>query len=712
MKSLVCLCVSALLVASTSTSARAQNRWLPYGPDGGDARAFAIDPHDHQHIFLGTLTGTIFDSHDGGSSWKRVARLDSRDDLALDNIVVDPNDSNHLLVGAWVLDRADGGLYVSNDGGKTWKANEQMKGHSIRALTIAPSDPKILVIGALDGVFRSTDAGKSWTLISPAGNAEIHEVESIAIDPKDPRTIFAGTWHLPWKTTDGGEHWANIGKPDGLIDDSDVFSIIIDQKNPQNLYLSACSGIYRSLNEGGISGSLIEGKSFEKVKGIPTESRRTRVLMQDPTAENTVYAGTTNGLWKTTNSGHTFTLHGDPNYIINDVSVDPQNTQHVLLATDRNGVLLSEDGGLTFKSANSGFSARQISAITQDRSNPSTLYVGVINDKAAGGMFASNDGGLHWQQQSAGLNGADIFSLGETPGGTLLAGTRHGIFRLTSGTWSTSGLTLDLPPEEKAADKIETSAKPKQAARARAASNAAATKEVRSRPSSVAAGKGSRTKHDLSVSTAPTRSASPQQSSTGVYAIASNSDSVFAATEEGLLVSKDEGNNWNRIRSANGTPWRVVTAQGDRVAVADLKLMALSTDKGVTFTPISAPAELTIVSSMALDNTGHLWVGGREGVYVSDDNGANWHTTKGLFVPNTSGIYFDQASSRVLVTSSKPGTIVFAVHEPDMAVNYWEAGWTLRQVRPVGDHLVGVTPYDGLVLQPRMVDSPELKAQR
>ncbi len=710
MKSLVRLCVAASLAASAPVFAYAQSRWLPYGPDGGDARAFALDPHDHSHLFLGTLTGTIFDSHDGGSTWKRVARLGSRDDLALDNIVVDPNDANHILVGAWVLDHADGGLYVSNDGGKTWTANEQMKGHSIRALTMAPSDPKIMVIGALDGVFRSVDGGKTWALISPAGNAEIHEVESIAIDPKDPRTIFAGTWHLPWKTTDGGEHWNNLGKTDGLIDDSDVFSIIIDSKNPKNLYLSACSGIYRSLNEGGISGSMIDGKSFEKVKGIPSESRRTRVLMQDPQTEATVYAGTTNGLWKTVDGGHTFTQHGDPGYIINDVFVDPQDTKHVLLATDRQGVLLSDDAGVTFKSSNTGFSARQISAIAQDRNSPSSLYVGVINDKAAGGVFASTDGGLHWQQQSTGLNGADIFSLGQTPGGTLLAGTRHGIFRLTGTAWTNSGLTLALAPEEKAGDPTA-AVKPKVVARTRAASNPVATKSVKARPSTVVA-RGGLAKKDASVSTAPVRSAPPLQSTTGVYAIASTDDAVFAATEEGLLVSKDDGRNWNHVRSASGMPWRVVTAQGDRVAVADLKTLALSQDKGVTFTAVTAPADLTMVSSMALDNTGHLWVGGREGVFVSDDNGATWHTTKGLFVPNTSGIYFDQANSRVLVTSSKPGTIVFAVHEPDMAVNYWEAGWTLRQVRPVGDHLVGVTPYDGLVLQPRMVDSAEMKAAR
>ena len=74
-------------------------------------------------------------------------------------------------------------------------------------------------------------------------------------------------------------------------------------------------------------------------------------------------------------------------------------------------------------------------------------------------------------------------------------------------------------------------------------------------------------KREKSVSTAPVRSAPPQQSTTGVYAIASTDDAVFAATEEGLLTSKDDGQNWNRVRSANGIPWRIVAAQGQRVAV-------------------------------------------------------------------------------------------------------------------------------------------------
>ena len=100
--------------------------------------------------------------------------------------------------------------------------------------------------------------------------------------------VYAGTWHLPWKTTDGGKTWHNIKQ--GLIVDSDVFSIIVDPEHAHIVYLSACSGIYKSENAGIL---------FRKIQGIPSEARRTRSLMQDPEKRDVVYAGTTEGLYKT-----------------------------------------------------------------------------------------------------------------------------------------------------------------------------------------------------------------------------------------------------------------------------------------------------------------------------------------------------------------------------------------------------------------------------
>jgi hypothetical protein len=75
-----------------------------------------------------------------------------------------------------------------------------------------------------------------------------------------------------------------------------------------------------------------------------------------------------------------------------------------------------------------------------------------------------------------------------------------------------------------------------------------------------------------------------------------------------------------------------------------------------------------------------------------------------LAVTQVDSIYFDDANQRLLITSAE-STFVFAVHLPDYKVNYWAAGWKLRFARPVGDHLLGATLYDGVVIQPLMVDS-------
>ena len=229
-------------------AAHCQGLWSPVGPDGGDARAIAAVPGEPNHLYLGTTESFIYESTDQGASWHRLAKLDSADDLVIDHIVVEPGDPQTLYAAAWKLDHPDGGLWISHDAGRTWQELPGLHGQSISAFAQAPSDPRILFAGTLQGVFRSNDAGATWKLISPAGSREIHEVESLAVDPRNPEIVYAGTWHLPWKTTDGGKHWQNI--KEGLIDDSDVFSIIVDPGHPNIVYLSACSGIYKSENGG------------------------------------------------------------------------------------------------------------------------------------------------------------------------------------------------------------------------------------------------------------------------------------------------------------------------------------------------------------------------------------------------------------------------------------------------------------------------------
>lgn len=662
----------SILFLPVFRSQAAVTGWLPFGPDGGDARSIAADPHDKNHLYLGTANGWIYESHNEGAEWKRLARVGKRDDLVLDSIVVDPLNTNHVMVGAWVLGGQVGDLFTSDDAGATWKTIPELKGQSVLALANAASDPKMFVAGTLKGVYQSNDSGAHWTLISPPGSTEIHEVESVAIDPKNPKIIFAGTWHLPWKTTDGGVTWSNITSKNGVIDDSDVFSIIIDPVNPGVMYASACSGIYKSEDLGSV---------FHKIQGIPSTARRTRVLMQDPQHQNIVFAGTTEGLYRTVDSGKTWVRMSGPELIVNDVYINPTDTNRVLLATDRGGVLVSNDGGASFKPANAGFSSRQITSYVEDQRQPNTIYVGLVNDKAWGGVFVSSNGGMTWTQKNAGLEAHDVFSLGQAPDGSLVAGTRHGIYRLAGPTWTkVEKVSLELPV-------VETPAVAKPVVTTR---------------------KGAR----KPVAKAPVKkvvkpAAKPFDGT--VFAFTRDGDAIYAATSAGILKSTDSGQSWALAADPQGHLWYAVASQKGVTFAASLSKAELTSDGGKTWTPVTPPSELTQIAAVAVDGFGGLWIGGREGVYLSEDKGASWHIVQNLFMRDVNNIFYDERGERVLVTANSPTTLVFAAHLPDKKVTYWNTGWNMRLVRPVGDHLVGATMFDGIVIQPEMTNSAEVK---
>jgi hypothetical protein len=103
-----------------------------------------------------------------------------------------------------------------------------------------------------------------------------------------------------------------------------------------------------------------------------------------------------------------------------------------------------------------------------------------------------------------------------------------------------------------------------------------------------------------------------------------------------------------------------------------------------------------------VDDSKNLWVGGTEGVYYSTDYGLTWKTLRNLALTEVNCLYFDAAEHQMLVTSANQ-IYSFAVHVPDYQVKAWDVGWKLRFMRPVGDHLIGATLFDGMVMQPKMV---------
>jgi len=550
-------------------------------PPGGTVRALAADPARPGRVLLGTNTGVVFASHDDGAHWSFLSRIAPHDDWVVSRLLADRTRPGHWYAALWSWSGPGGGVYASSDDGATWQP--LWTGHAVRALALAPSDAATLVAGTLDGVWRSQDGGRQWARISRAGDRELSNIESVAIDPVNAQEIYVGTWHLPWKTVNGGHDWWQMRQ--GVIDDSDVFSIAVDRQHPATVYLSACSGIYRSQDR---------GNQFQKIQGIPYSARRTPALVQDPDDPATIYAGTTQGLWVTHDAGATWARITPAAWSVNAVlpigasssaaqapgavsAGAPGAASHpvrrLLLGLQFAGVVASDDGGASFHAANRGFSSRHVSSVA---AGPAGRYVAVTGDEAWGGIFLGAASGA-WQAVAPPLPGQDVYSLHWSPAG-LLAATAQGVYRLPP----------DAPRDRKRASQ---------------------------RPSQRSSWTLARTApHDH------------------VYALAApapESPLVFAATQSGLYRSANGGVSWTALRAAPAPLYRVLALPSQQgkawLFVAGDGFVLRSSDRGQHF----LPGRLAIAGTIQqLAHSGSLLLAATSrGLYQSRDHGASWTLT-------------------------------------------------------------------------------------
>ncbi len=562
---------SALLVMAGlmlgACAARAQDLpWQSLGPAGGDVRSLAADPHNSLQVYLGTSDGHVFGSADGGEHWQLLGRAGDRSDGVVAALVVDRRDSQRLFAALWTLDpRGGGGVYRSDDGGRHWR-RVGLAGEAVRALAQSPSAPEILVAGTLTGVFRSRDGGDHWERISPPGSDELRNLDSVAIDPRHPDTIFVGTFHLPWKTVDGGRHWVPVHR--GMIDDSDVFSMVVDPRRPERVFASACTGIYRS-DDG--------GAHWRRVQGIPSSARRTQVIVQDPGDPETVYAGTTEGLWKTTDGGASWRRMTPPSWVINALLAGVGRAGRLLVGTEQLGVLVSEDGGRSYRPANSGFNHRRVLAAAVDPERPGRILA-IVAD-APDPVVVTADGGRHWEPLGTGLRWQAVRGLYATPRGWWAALQTGGLFRYdeASGRWVPAGELVG-----RAAWRFD----------------------------------------GMHLQRTPRRPLDLP-----VLDLAATARAWYAATPRGLLVSTDAGQTWAELRFAPLTmPVRslAATADGQSLWLVTDHGLVRSRDGGRHWQWTDVPFEARPVERLALGPGGMVLAATRRGLYLSHDGGTRW----------------------------------------------------------------------------------------
>jgi photosystem II stability/assembly factor-like uncharacterized protein len=564
--------VAFALICTGSVEAQA---WKQVGPPGGTVISLVADPHNVSKLYMGTADGHVFTSNDEGSHWQLVSRIGIGQDDVITHIIVDSRNSNRLYASTWTLYSGGGGVYRSDDSGRTWNIIG-LAHETVRALAQSPTNPKLFVAGSLTGVYRSEDDGASWTKITPDHHADLKNFDSVAFDPKDNNIIYAGTYHLPWKTTNGGKDWFPIIK--GMIDDSDVMSIIVDPSSPDNVHATACSGIYHSTNG---------GTTWIKYQGIPNIYRRTQLIRMDPSDPNTLYAGTTSGLWKTVNEKD-FTRVTPVEWIINALIIDPKNPKKLIIGTEREGVQISNDGGATFTAANEGFHHQHLQDVAVDREHPEHALVVLTFDTNA--FMATTDGGNNWVTLGPGLKRTDLRHVYAAPTGWWASLNNGGWSKYDESThkWVRAGLYAS-----------EVSAPAKSAAVKKASTKASTAKPVAK----------------LAVFQ--------------VNDMAFGKDAWYAATAGGVLVSTDHGINW---KSAGRNPLAHKTAQSVEVsadgsavwAIADRNLL-VSNNKGEAWDA----QELSFANAgnlhLAYLNESNIFVTSNLGLYGSHDGGKTWN---------------------------------------------------------------------------------------
>ncbi|HUI53803.1 MAG TPA: hypothetical protein VLY04_02455 [Bryobacteraceae bacterium] len=338
----------------------------------------------------------------------------------LDDFAVVESDPRIIYAGA-----AAGGLFKTVNGGMTWQAIfEDQANPSIGDIALAPSNPSILYVGTGepnnrqssswgDGVYKSMDAGATWTHL---GLKETHHIGRIVVHPTDPDTVYVAAMGDLWgpnkergvyMSKDGGATWKQT-----LIinEDTGVSDIAIDPQSPNILYAAAYqrrrtafgyngggpdSGLYRS-TDGGLHWTKLGGSQLGR--GLPTTGDIGRcaidIYRKNP---NIVYAliehGAMGGVYRSENKGVTWALMSGtnprPSYF-SQIRVDPNNDQKLWMGGVN--IYMSEDGGRTFDQSRFRDVHSDNHGIWIDPNNSDHVLSG--ND---GGVWVTWDSGRNWQ---------------------------------------------------------------------------------------------------------------------------------------------------------------------------------------------------------------------------------------------------------------------------------------------------------------------------
>jgi len=389
---------------------------------GGRATAVAGVVQDPMTYYMGA-TGGVWKTDNAGESWYNVSDGFMKT-ASVGAIAVSESDPNVVYVGMGeapvrgVMTSHGDGVYKSTDAGKTWKHMGLEKTRQISKIVVDPRNPEVLIVGAQGspyaatedrGIYRSEDGGESWTKVHYID--ENSGVSDLSMDMTNPRIVYAAYWdhrRFPWKVQSGGPGSGIWKSMDGGVSWNKLteglpkgvmgkIGVSVSRANPNKVWAII------EADNGGLYRSDNGGKNWRLIN--PDRLLRARSwyymhIQAHPTDDESVFVMNA-PLVQSTDNGKTFVNLNTPHGDNHQIWVNPLHPEYMINAND-GGANVSIDGGRNW-STQSNQPTAQFYRVNVDNQFPYRIYGGQ-QDNSSVSIASRVDGG--------GISNEDFFPVG------------------------------------------------------------------------------------------------------------------------------------------------------------------------------------------------------------------------------------------------------------------------------------------------------------
>ena len=406
-------------------------KWRNIGPfRGGRSVTSTGVINQPQTYYMGSTGGGVYKTTDAGITWENISDGFFKTG-SVGSIAVSESDTNIVVVGMGehaargVMTSMGDGVYKSMDAGKTWTHLGLEKTYHISDIVIHPTNPDIIYVTAQGaqyaptnqrGVYKTVDGGKTWQNVLFVNSTT--GASSLTMDMNNPRILYASMWQhrrYPWliesggehsgfyKSVDGGETWNKMEK--GLPMAFGKSGISVSRANSERVF----AVIEAEGEKGGVYRSDNAGKTWKQVNNNRVNIARSWYYMEifaDPQNENTVYVLNA-PVMKSIDGGKSFSNipvpHGDNHHLW----INPQDNTNLINSND-GGANISFNGGNSWSTQQNQATSQFYRVIT-DNLVPYNIYGGQQDNSAIAIASRTNDGGIDWKDWYSVAGGESAF---------------------------------------------------------------------------------------------------------------------------------------------------------------------------------------------------------------------------------------------------------------------------------------------------------------